>query len=133
MFLYINSVQVEGLVLALINNQGQILEFKKIKARYKQSEKLLVKIEKIVGRKLKNLRGVIVVKGPGSFTALRIGLTTANVLAWSLSIPIVGLELNDGLSDKELIAKGYQQIIKKKKFKIILPLYGQEPNITLKK
>ena len=133
MFLYINSIQVEGLVLALINSRGQILEFKKIKARYKQSEKLLVNIEKIVGRKLKNLKGVIVVKGPGSFTALRIGLTTANVLAWSLSIPIIGLELNDGLSNEELITKGYRQIIKKKKFKIILPMYGQEPKITLKK
>ncbi len=132
MFLYINSAQAEWLVVALINKQGQILEFKKIKAKYRQSEKLLLNIEKLVGRNLKKLRGIIVVQGPGSFTALRIGLTTANILAWSLNIPIVGLRLKDDSSDRELISQAYRQIIKKKGFKAVLPVYGQEPNITVK-
>ncbi len=133
MYLYVNTAGNDKIILGLADGHGRLLELKKIRARYKQSEKLLLNIEKLVGKKLKRLKGIMVVKGPGTFTALRIGLTTANMLAWSLSIPIVGLDLNDALLDEELIARAYRQIIKRKKFKPVWPVYGREPNITIKR
>jgi len=40
---------------------------------------------------LKDLTGVIVAKGPGSFNGLRVGMSFAKGLALSLNIPLVGI------------------------------------------
>lgn len=41
--------------------------------------------------KPKELQKIIVAAGPGSYTGVRIGVTVAKTLAWSLQIPIVGV------------------------------------------
>ncbi len=41
--------------------------------------------------KLKSLNCVIVARGPGSFNGLRVGVSTAKGLAFSLGIPMVGI------------------------------------------
>jgi len=40
---------------------------------------------------LQSLTGIIVARGPGSFNGLRVGISTAKGLAYSLGIPIVGI------------------------------------------
>lgn len=37
------------------------------------------------------LGGIAVAKGPGSYTGVRIGVSTAKSMAWSLGIPVVGI------------------------------------------
>jgi tRNA threonylcarbamoyladenosine biosynthesis protein TsaB len=46
---------------------------------------------KEVNAKPEQLGKIVVAKGPGSYTGVRIGLTTAKTLAWSLGIPVVGV------------------------------------------
>jgi len=40
-------------------------------------------------KQLSDIDGIVCFKGPGSFTGLRIGLSVANALAYSLKIPVV--------------------------------------------
>lgn len=91
------------------------------------SDTLLTKIEQLLQQanlKMNQLDGIAIYKGPGSFTGLRIGITVANTLSYSLNIPIIGKQGDDwqeqGIKDL-LVGKNQTQI---------LPLYGAEPNIT---
>ena len=82
---------------------------------------------KFLGEKtgdLHNISGIGVMRGPGSFTGLRIGLTVANTLADSLNIPIVGAMGEDWRETalKKLRAGENE--------KIVMPEYGAAAHIT---
>lgn len=72
-----------------------------------------------------DIAGIGVMKGPGSFTGLRIGLTVLNTLADTLAIPIVGVEMSDTWRDQALsrLAAGDND-------RLVLPMYGAEAHIT---
>lgn len=48
----------------------------------------------------RDLKKIVVARGPGSYTGIRIGVTIAKTLAWSLNIPLVGI------SSLEILASG---------------------------
>lgn len=75
----------------------------------------------------KDLSGLVVFKGPGSFTGLRIGLSVFNTIAYSLDVPIIGTQGEDWLK------KGLQSIKKGKNDKIVTPFYGGEAKISTPK
>lgn len=60
-----------------------------------QSQELLPKIDKLLRLnkvKFSNLKAIAVYQGPGSYTGLRVGIAVANLLAWSLNIPVIGIK-----------------------------------------
>jgi len=59
---------------------------------------LLDEILKSNGMAIKDIDGIAVSIGPGSFTGIRIGVSTARGLAQSLNIPLVGIPSLDGLA-----------------------------------
>lgn len=65
--------------------------------------------------------------GPGSFTGLRIGITTLNALAYIGSRPIVGSSGDDWK------ASAIKRLQNNENDKILIPEYGGEANITLPK
>lgn len=72
----------------------------------------------------KDVSGVVVFKGPGSFTGLRIGITTANALAYGRNVPVVG-ELGE-----DWLQAGIERVSAGKNDRIVLPHYGAEAHIT---
>jgi len=73
---------------------------------------------------LAKLEGLVCFKGPGSFTGLRIGLSVANALAYSLKIPISTAKTDDWQSI------GVKKLIDGVNEKIALPYYGSDPYTT---
>lgn len=68
------------------------LAYETWQAHRQLAETIHAKIASILAsqdKHLTDLEGVVCYKGPGSFTGLRIGLTVANALTYSLNIPIL--------------------------------------------
>jgi len=62
-----------------------------IKLKRRHSERLLPLIDRLLsesGYDIQDINGVAVTKGPGSFTGLRIGLSTVQAFKQSLDIPV---------------------------------------------
>jgi tRNA threonylcarbamoyladenosine biosynthesis protein TsaB len=62
---------------------------------YSHSEKLTIFIQEVVqeaGITLRNLHGVSVASGPGSYTGLRIGVSSAKGLCYALDIPLISVD-----------------------------------------
>lgn len=73
---------------------------------------------------LEELGGIVVFRGPGSFTGLRIGISVANALAGSLKIPIIGAAGDDWQKT------GGQKLQDGQNDQVVLPEYGAPPHVT---
>ncbi|MCP8971379.1 tRNA (adenosine(37)-N6)-threonylcarbamoyltransferase complex dimerization subunit type 1 TsaB [Ectobacillus ponti] len=74
------------------------------------SVRLMPAIEQLLqecGMKPKELQKIVVADGPGSYTGVRIGVTVAKTLAWSLQIPITGVSSLEALAANGLFFPGY--------------------------
>ncbi|MFA6382650.1 MAG: tRNA (adenosine(37)-N6)-threonylcarbamoyltransferase complex dimerization subunit type 1 TsaB [Candidatus Buchananbacteria bacterium] len=135
MFLIIHTADEKKVFIGLAE-KDKLAAKREFTAQYRQAEKLLVEIDKLLASracKPASLQAIFVVLGPGPFTALRIGVVTANTLAWALKIPVVGIKLDEFKDIDQLIKIGGQKIKRTKIGRTVEPFYGREPNITLKK
>ncbi len=91
------------------------------------AETIHKKIEVLLKRQKlewQGIEGIVCYEGPGSFTGLRIGLTVANALAFSLEVPIIAS------GGEEWQKFGIEKLLKGKNDKIARPMYGAPVHIT---
>jgi tRNA threonylcarbamoyladenosine biosynthesis protein TsaB len=115
--------------VGLYEDQKQ-LNYIKWQADRQLSSTLNFKIKEILNQSsisLESIGGVVVFKGPGSFTGLRIGFSVANALAYSLQKPIVGL------GGEAWLQAGINKLLAGKNDKIALPDYGAPAKTTASK
>lgn len=79
--------------IAIVQNSEVIAELA-WRCRENHTVELLPRLARLLDETkvaLQSASGIIVAKGPGSYTGLRVGISIAKGLAFSLNIPIVGI------------------------------------------
>jgi tRNA threonylcarbamoyladenosine biosynthesis protein TsaB len=130
MILYINTSIREYLEFALVN-KGKVFLLKK-KVGIRQSEKALSLLDSFLKKnkfKLTDIKKIVVNRGPGSFTSVRLGIVLANTLSLGLKVSLVGID-NLELNNNE----DYLNLNKLKFSKdFVRPYYDRDPDITKSK
>jgi tRNA threonylcarbamoyladenosine biosynthesis protein TsaB len=96
-----------------ISNNGTVISIKEtVSDGYTHSESLTIFIQDVLNQAqlaLADLSAVSVSAGPGSYTGLRIGLSTAKGLCFALNIPLIAIDTLTAL--KNVIPSGEMPVI----------------------
>lgn len=89
-----------------LSEDGKLVDvLEESSGEYIHSEKLTIFIEEICKRNhwnLQDLQGIVVTSGPGSYTGLRIGVSTAKGLCFALDIPLISVNTIESISQLAL-------------------------------
>lgn len=110
-----------------IYKDGEVVVYERWSAHRELAETIHDKLDDLLNKSSKSkkeVQGIVVYKGPGSFTGLRIGLSVANALTYGLAIPIVSA------TDSDWIKQGIELLQKGANEKIAMPEYGAPVHIT---
>jgi tRNA threonylcarbamoyladenosine biosynthesis protein TsaB len=83
-------------------NGGEVVVFKQINQRNIHAEVITVFVEEIIntaGIEYQDIEAVAVSSGPGSYTGLRIGISTAKGLCFALDKPLIAVETLESMVD----------------------------------
>ena len=106
-----------------LNIDGKTTAQKQWDAGRELSGQLLKVIDELLSKtnkSIEDLRGIVVYEGPGSYTGLRISISVANAMGYSLKQPVVGS------SGESWVEYGIENLDSAAEFKAISPVYGGE-------
>ena len=102
---------------------------------YSHAEKLHVFIEEIIAESkisFEDLNAIAVSQGPGSYTGLRIGVSSAKGLCYALNIPMIAIDTLQSLAAQISISKGIIiPMIDARRMEVFSAIYDKSLN-TLK-
>lgn len=109
MALILNIETATTMCSVSLGKDGQLLALKELNDDYTHAENLTLFIDDVVqqaGIQLKDIDAVAVSKGPGSYTGLRIGVSTAKGLCYSLEKPLLAINTLEHLSRSVSVEEG---------------------------
>ena len=92
-----------------IHERGELRAVSEIKEPGAHAEKLLDLVDAAMKQaelRMSDLDAVAVSQGPGSYTGLRIGVSTAKGIAYALDIPLIGINTLQAMAASQLINQG---------------------------
>ena len=95
MALILNIETATAVCSVALAENGKCLSLKEENAGYTHAEKITLFIEQVLkdaGKKISDVDAVAVSFGPGSYTGLRIGVSTAKGLCYALEKPLIAIE-----------------------------------------
>ena len=120
--------------VALFKNE-KLLQLKEYNsAEYSHSEQLTLFIKEVINKtkvNLKEIDGVAVSKGPGSYTGLRIGVSIAKGLCYSLELPLIAVSTLRSMSFAILKKEEYRfycPMIDARRTEVFSSIYDQSNN-----
>jgi tRNA threonylcarbamoyladenosine biosynthesis protein TsaB len=84
----------------------------------------IAELLKATNKDWSGIEGIVCFKGPGSFTGLRIGMSTANAIAYGVN----GAVVSEGSSGWQ--EAGIARLLAGENETTAMPEYGSEPHIT---
>jgi tRNA threonylcarbamoyladenosine biosynthesis protein TsaB len=92
--LILNIETATTLCSVALAESGKVISAKEANEGYTHAENLHIFIEKVLaeaGKSVKDIHAIAVGCGPGSYTGLRIGVSSAKGLAYALQIPLISV------------------------------------------
>jgi tRNA threonylcarbamoyladenosine biosynthesis protein TsaB len=118
-----------------IHQEGILLASTNIFSERVASSQLTPIIDKLLaacGLAYKQLNAVAVAKGPGSYTGLRIGVSTAKGLCFALDIPLIGINTLEAMAyvaQSQLPGYYYVPMLDARRMEVFTAVY--DPNLAL--
>lgn len=112
---------------------GRVVADREITERREQSAKLLGCIASLLAEQdlaPAKLDAIAVVRGPGPFTSLRVAIASANALASTSNVPLVGLTADQASSLEELATVAQTSLTAGRIVQQLQPEYDRPPSIT---
>jgi len=89
-----------------LSTENRLLSLRESDAANDHASKLMYHIDtclKDAGVAMRDLKAVAISQGPGSFTGLRVGASTAKGLCYALDIPLIAISTLAALADQALL------------------------------
>ncbi|WP_395807125.1 tRNA (adenosine(37)-N6)-threonylcarbamoyltransferase complex dimerization subunit type 1 TsaB [Daejeonella sp.] len=102
-----------------LSQNGSILAIKEVNERNIHASHITLFIEEVLvaaNKTYSELQAIAISKGPGSYTGLRIGVSTAKGLCYALDIPLIGIDTI------EAMASGFSDSSKLSDSSLLIPM-----------
>lgn len=133
---FILNIETSSTVCSVsLSKNGELISFKEINDGFTHAENLHVFIEEVIKKAsitISQLNAIAISKGPGSYTGLRIGVSAAKGLAFTLNIPLIAIDtlqiITQSALQKDKSTAIYCPMIDARRMEIYTALYDANLN-----
>jgi tRNA threonylcarbamoyladenosine biosynthesis protein TsaB len=114
-----------------LHEQGKLLALAELRESGAHAEKLMGLLEEVLekaGTPLSEVAAIAVSEGPGSYTGLRIGVSTAKGLAFALDKPLIGINTLLAMAAACRLEKGAQvvAVLDARRMEVYAQVFGEQ-------